>query len=112
MFTIIIILITHYLQAVEIIKKKYHGKYHVILLCDHARAHTAKPPDSLNAATMNVGSGGKQPLQRAGYYKNAEGDIVKQSMVFEDGDKKEMAKGLRIVAKERFGTEAVKGNYS
>ena len=106
MFTIIIILITHYLQAVEIIKKKYHGKYHVILLCDHARAHTAKPPDSLNAATMNVGSGGKQPLQRA------EGEIVKQSMVFEDGDKKGMAKGLRIVAQERFGTEAVKGNYS
>ena len=84
MFTIIIILITHYLQAVEIIKKKYHGKYHVILLCDHARAHTAKPPDSLNAATMNVGSGGKQPLQRAGYYKNAEGEIIK----LEDGDKK------------------------
>ena len=53
MFTIIIILITHFLQAVEIIKKKYHGKYHVILLFDHARAHTAKPPDSLNAAIMN-----------------------------------------------------------
>ena len=55
---------------------------------------------------------GQRALQGAGYYKNAEGEIVKQSMVFEDGDKKGMAKGLRIVAQERFGTEAVKGNNS
>ena len=80
------------------------------LLCDNARAHTAKAPDCLNAATMNVGSGGKQPLQRPGYCTNTEGNIVRQAMVFEEGEKKGMAKGLRIVAEERFGKEAVKGN--
>ena len=57
---------------------------------------------------MNVYPGGKQPLMRSGWYvKN--GFRFTQHMVFQDGTKKGMAKGLKAVCEERFGTEKVEG---
>ena len=56
-----------------------------------------------------VTDGGKQPLMRPGYHYR--GNIkFKQHMVYQKGDKKGMAKGLRTVIAERYGDEAVKGN--
>ena len=64
------------------------------------------PPDGLDASSMNVNPGGKQPIMRPGWYRR--GNLkFKQHMVFEDG----RAKGLRAVCLERFGEAAVQGKF-
>ena len=67
--------------------------------------------------------GGKQKKSRPGYYKNAAGETIIQSFVFEDGPFKGQAKGLKVylhttyfkhlcwiqvICQERFGSEAIK----
>ena len=44
-----------------------------------------------------------------GYYTNSAGVVVAQPMVFPDGPNQGVAKGLKQVCLERFGSEAIKG---
>jgi hypothetical protein len=75
---------------------------------DHSRVHTKKPKNQLNANTMNVGPGGKQPYMRPGWFL-IDGQQVEQPMVFTSGELSGKQKGLRAVAEERFGKPFVTG---
>lgn len=60
-------------------------------------------------------TGGKQPKMRPGWFLIGNGERkvrVKQHMVFTEGPRAGMAKGLRIVCQERFGEEVVEGIIS
>ena len=71
---------------------------------------SAMAEDALDARRMNVHPGGKQAVMRPGWYRR--GPLkFKQSMVFEDGPNKGLAKGLRAVCQERFGEGVVLGKY-
>ena len=64
---------------------------------------------------INHCAGGKQPKMRPGWHMIGEEEEkkmrVKQHMVFTSGPSAGVAKGLRIVCQERFGEEAVEGNF-
>ena len=69
---------------------------------------SAMSPDALNAASMNVHPGGKQPLMRPGWFRR--GPLkIKQNMVFVDGPNNGLAKGLRVFCQERFGESSIQG---
>ena len=69
------------------------------------------PEDALNAASMNVRVGGRQPLMRPGWFRRGPLKIT-QHMVFMDGPNKGLAKGLRAVCQERFGDQIILGKYA
>lgn len=92
-------------EAFEELTATFPGQ-RVVVTFDNARIHTVRAPDALNAHTMNVNDGGKQPKMRDGWYmrtvKNARTGAVTelkvvQRMVNGDGE----AKGLRRVLLER-----------
>ena len=98
--------------ACDIIKENYNGKYTPVFLVDHSPIHKAISKDALCADSMNLTDGGKQRLQRPTYfdYQTEEGQTIRvnQSLVFEEGEKKGQAKGLKTVCLERYGPEAIK----
>ena len=97
-----------FVKAVKISKANYPLLTPVINT-DWSPIHGSYGSDALNAAKMNVGIGGKQPIMKDGYFTNAEGIKVSQSMVFKEGPHRGKAKGLKQVCIERFGAESIKG---
>ena len=97
-----------FVKAVKVSKANYPLLIPVIVT-DWSPIHGSFGSDALNAAKMNVGIGGKQPIMKDGYYSNSEGDIVSQSMVFKEGPHIGKAKGLKQVCTERFGAEKIRG---
>lgn len=63
---------------------------------DSSTNHRAYAPNALVACHMNVGSGGKQPIMRDGWYIDKAGQRVIQVMHVNG-----VAKGLKMVLKER-----------
>ena len=59
---------------------------------------------------MNVNPGGKQSVMRPGWFVR-NGVRFRQHMVFEGGQYEGLPKGLRQVCLERFGAEAITGEY-
>jgi hypothetical protein len=81
--------------AIEIAEKAFPWAQ-LVWRFDHSSNHKAMPSDALNASTMNVGSGGKQPLMRDGEWNG-----TPQSMVHTEGELKGKPKGLATVLRER-----------
>lgn len=77
-------------------EKRFPGS-RLLFQLDNAGIHKRKPPDALVAADMNVGSGGKQPVMRSGWYTGERGQRVEQPMVDEHG----VPRGLKDVLIER-----------
>ena len=100
-------------KAIDVIKKNHDGKLTPVFLTDHSPIHKMMPEDGLAANKMNLSKGGKQRKMRPGYYYTTGPDgqrqKIVQPMVFQDGPDEGLAKGLRVVCTERFGSEAVEG---
>ena len=77
--------------ALQTFKHKFPGVTGLFLF-DNAPSHKKYPPDGLNAASMNVYSGGKQPIMRDTVWNGET-----QRMVLPDGT----AKGMKLVLQER-----------
>jgi transposase len=83
-------------RALDIFERN-HPKGRAVMGFDSSANHRAYAPNALVAAHMNVGSGGKQPLMRDGWYIDKKtGQRVVQAM-HNDG----VAKGLKMVLTER-----------
>lgn len=78
-------------SALQIFQRKF-PRLTGIFLFDNAPSHKKYPPDGLNAASMNVYPGGKQPIMRDTIWNGET-----QQMVLRDGT----AKGMKLVLQER-----------
>ncbi|EEQ99708.1 hypothetical protein Pmar_PMAR010971 [Perkinsus marinus ATCC 50983] len=97
-------------ECSEAIKSLSNGRYHCVFMTDRSPIHCKYPGDGLNVRMMNVKPGGQQPKMRDGWFMK-KGKRVTQSMVFPEDHPTHPgeAKGLRQVALERFGNNAVRG---
>ena len=86
-------------KAIPVFEKMHPGAIAVFAF-DNSSSHAAFASDALNAKTMNVKSGGKQPKMRDTIFN---GQV--QQMVFPDNhpnpDLCGQPKGMRIVLEER-----------
>lgn len=69
----------------------------LLFLLDNSSLHVCKPPDGLNANSMNVGPEGKQPVMRDGWFINRAGKRRVQRMTNDE----RQPKGLERVLLER-----------
>jgi hypothetical protein len=71
-----------------------------IFAFDHSSSHTKVADDSLNAFTMNLKSGGKQPVMRDTIYNGRVQQMVFSSD-YPDEKLSGKPKGMRIILQER-----------
>lgn len=67
-----------------------------LFVFDNSSNHKKMAANALNAAKMNLGPGGKQPVMHATNYNGTH-----QEMVFTTGENKGLPKGLKLVLQER-----------
>ena len=69
-------------KALTIFKAIYGGEFKMLLMLDHSPIHGAMAEDELNPRRMNVRPGGKQPIMRAGWYRNEDGEkVIKEKCI-------------------------------
>ena len=79
--------------------KILHPNCDGLFVFDNSQNHHAKAPDALSVSKMNLKDGGaNQRLMRNGWLMSAEGMIIQQTMVLDDG---KTSKGLQRVLSER-----------
>ncbi|KAF4695818.1 hypothetical protein FOZ60_003414 [Perkinsus olseni] len=97
-------------EAVEGLTAADGQRLHCAFLTDRSPIHCKFAEDALNARTMNVKPGGRQPKMRDGWFWS-NGRRITQTMVFPATHPvyPGLPKGLREVCRERFGAEAISG---
>ncbi|KAH8825538.1 hypothetical protein DL96DRAFT_1734433 [Flagelloscypha sp. PMI_526] len=73
------------------------NQYRGLFFIDNSQGHAAYSQDALVATRMNLRPGGKQAIMRDGWFINANGCRVPQSMVMSDN----VPKGMKMVLEER-----------